>query len=40
MRCLESEKKLNAKITDLEIDFDELKVKHDDLESELEDLKG
>jgi len=37
---LDSEKKLNAMIADLETDYDELKEKHDDLESELEDLKG
>jgi len=37
---LESQKKLNAKIADLETDFDELKEKYDNLESELEDLKG
>ena len=40
VRCLDSEKKLNEKINDLENDYDELKEKHDGLESELEDLKG
>jgi len=39
VRCLDSEKKLNVKIADLETNFDELKKKHDDLESALEDLK-
>jgi len=40
VRCLDSKKKLNANIADLETDYDELKEKHDGLESELEDLKG
>jgi len=40
VRCLDSEKNLNAKIVDIETDFDELKEKHDGLESKLEDLKG
>ena len=40
MRCLDSEKKLNANIANLETDFDELKEKHDGLESKFEDLKG
>jgi len=40
VRCLDSEKKLNEKITDLTNDYDELKEKHDGLESELEDRKG
>ena len=40
MRCLDSEKKLNAKIADLESDYDELKEKHDGLNNELEHLKG
>jgi len=40
VRCLDSERKLNEKIIDLETDYDELKEKHDRLESELEDLKG
>jgi len=40
VRCLDSEKKLNVKITDLETNYDELKEKHDGLESELEDLKS
>jgi len=40
VRCLDSEKKLNVKFVDLETDYDELKEKHDGLESELKDLKG
>ena len=40
MLCLESEKNLKGRIMDLEADYDELKEKHDDLETELEDLKG
>ena len=40
VRCLEYEKKLNAKITNLKTNYDELKEKHDDMESELDDLKG
>ena len=40
MRCLESEKKLKERIVDLEANYDELKEKHGDLETELEDLKG
>ena len=40
VRCLDSEKKLNEKINDLETDYDELKEKHDGLVNELEDLKG
>jgi len=38
VRCLDSKKKLNEKITDLETDYDELKEKQDGLESKLEDL--
>jgi len=40
VRCLESEKKLKARIVDLKADYDELKEKHDNLKMELEDLKG
>jgi len=40
VRCLDFEKKINEKITDLQTDYDELKEKHDGLESELKDLKG
>ena len=40
VRCLDYEKKLNEKIVDIETDYDELKEKHDGLESELEDLNG
>jgi len=40
VRCLDFEKKLNAKIADLDTNYVELKEKHDGLESELEDLKG
>ena len=40
LRCLESEKKLKGRIADLEANYDELKEKHDGLETELEDLKG
>jgi len=40
VRCLDSKKKLNAKISDMETNYDELKEKNDGLESELEDLKG
>ena len=40
VRCLDSEKKLYAKITYLKTNYDELKEKHDGLDSKLEDLKG
>ena len=40
VKCLDSEKKLNGKISDMETNYDELKEKNDGLESELEDLKG
>jgi len=40
VKCLDSEKKLNEKISDLQTDYDELKEKHDGLESELEDMNG
>jgi len=40
VRCLESEKKLKGRIVDLEADYDELKEKHEGLETELEDPKG
>jgi len=39
IRGLDSEKKLNDKIIDLETDYDKLKEKHDGLESKLEELK-
>jgi len=40
LRCPGFKKKLNEKIADMETDYDELKEKHDGLESKLEDLKG
>jgi len=40
VRCLDSEKKLKGRITDLEADYDEVKEKHDGLEVEMEDLKS
>jgi len=40
VQCLEFERKLKGRIADLEVDYDKLKEKHDDLETELEDLKG
>jgi len=38
--CLDSEEKFKGKIPDLEVDYDELKEKHEGLEVELEDLKS
>ncbi|QCD89113.1 hypothetical protein DEO72_LG4g51 [Vigna unguiculata] len=38
--CLDSEEKFKGKIADLEVDYDELKEKHEGLEVELEDLKS
>jgi len=38
--CLEFEKKSKGRIVDLEANYDELKEKHDRLETELEDLMG
>ena len=40
MRCPKSEKKLKRRIIDLEADYDQLKEKHDDLKTKLEDLRG
>ena len=40
VRCLDSETKLNRRITDLEADYDELKEKYEGVEVELEDLKS
>ena len=40
VKCLDSKKKLNEKLSDMETNYDELKEKNDGLESELEDLKG
>jgi len=40
VRCLDSEGKLNKRISDLEADYDELKEKYDGVEGELDDLKG
>jgi len=40
VRCLDSESKLNKRITDLEADYDELKEKYEGAEVELDDLKG
>ncbi|QCE03770.1 hypothetical protein DEO72_LG8g1796 [Vigna unguiculata] len=40
VRCLEFEKKLKGRIANLEANYDELKEKHDGLETELEDLKS
>ena len=36
--CLDSEEKFKVKVADLEVDYDELKEKHEGLEVELEDL--
>jgi len=40
VRCLDSEGKLNKRITDLEADYDDLKEKYEGVEIELDDLKG
>jgi len=40
VRCLDSEGKLNKRITDLEANYDELKEKYEGAEGELDDLKG
>jgi len=40
VRCLDSEGKLNKRITDLESDYDDLKEKYEGAEVELDDLKG
>ena len=40
VRCLDSEGKLNKRISDLKADYDELKEKYDGVEGELDDLKG
>ena len=40
VRCLDSEGKLNKRIADLEVDYDELKEKYEGAEGELDDLKG
>jgi len=40
VRCLDSERKLNKKIEDLEADYDELKDKYDGAVGELDDLKN
>jgi len=40
VRCLDSKTKLNGRIADLEVDYDELKEKHGGVEVELEDLKS
>jgi len=40
VKCLDSEKKMNGRIIDLETDNEELKEKYIGLESELEDLKS
>ena len=40
VRYLDSEKKLNETISDMETDYDKLKENNGGLESELEDLKG
>jgi len=40
VRCLDSEGKLNKRISDMEADYDELKEKYDGFEGELDDLKG
>jgi len=37
---LDSEGKLNKRIVDLEVDYDELKEKYEGVEGELDDLKG
>ena len=38
--CLDSEGKLNQRIADLEVDYDELKEKYEGAEVELDDFKG
>jgi len=40
VQCLDSERKLNKKIEDLEADYDELKDKYDGVVGELDDLKN
>ena len=40
VRCLDSEGKLNKRISDLEADYDEMKEKYDGVEGELDELKG
>jgi len=40
VHCLDSEGKLNKRITDLEADYDELKEKYEGAEVELDDLMG
>ena len=40
VRCLDSEEKLKGRIADLEVDYDEIKEKHDGFEVEMEDLKS
>jgi len=40
VRCLDSETKLNGRIANLEVDYDELKEKYEGVEVELEDLKS
>ena len=40
VRCLDSERKLNKKIEDLEADYDELNDKYDGTVGELDDLKN
>jgi len=40
VRCLDSEGKLNKRITDLEANYDDLKEKYEFAEVELDDLKG
>ena len=40
VRCLDSEGKLNKRIADLEADYDNLKLKYEGVEVELNDLKG
>ncbi|QCE03494.1 hypothetical protein DEO72_LG8g1519 [Vigna unguiculata] len=40
VRCLDSKEKLKGRIADLEVDYDEMKDKHDGLEVELDDLKS
>ncbi|QCD86536.1 hypothetical protein DEO72_LG3g1059 [Vigna unguiculata] len=40
IRCLDSEGKLNKRITNLEVDYDNLKEKYEGVEVKLDDLKG
>ena len=40
MHCLDFEEQLKGRIADLEVDYDDIKEKHDGLEGELDNLKS